>query len=165
MDVYDQELKLEAPPFQKVREDANDILQRLIRSMAEKNSLNGTLTIKIGLSLSKDSITTMVDGQVAGKKDVLIPNIEHNIGYSMKIEGKIRGEANFSDMELAYDEDTGEYVLKPIANTEQGSIFDDQFNPPEPLAIEQKTVEEVPDDNMAEDPEEWDYAEDLSDEF
>lgn len=39
----------------------------------------------------------------------------------------MKGGTKYDGMELVYDEVTGEYALKPIINTEQQTIFDDQY--------------------------------------
>ena len=45
----------------------------------------------------------------------------------MQIKNEVKGDTSNDGMELVWDEDKGEYVLKPVANTEQMTIFDADF--------------------------------------
>ena len=50
MTEYDQKAAIEGQSFTKMREDANRVLQKLLKNMVEKSTNEGTLTIKIDVS-------------------------------------------------------------------------------------------------------------------
>jgi hypothetical protein len=60
----------------------------------------------------------------------------------LKIENRCNGENSFEDYELVLDEELGEFVLRPIANTEQQSMFDDQYQ--EAMVDAPAMIEEMP---------------------
>ncbi len=45
----------------------------------------------------------------------------------MQIKNEAKGDRNCDGTELVWDEERGEYVLRPIANTDQMTIFDADF--------------------------------------
>lgn len=164
MKSYEQKLNIESSIFENMRANANDILQQLVRSMAEKNSLSGTMNIKINLELNPDTIPVFENGVHTGIKTVIMPRIDHQISYSMKIDGKAKGSSIFNDMEVTLDDEGIDYVLRPIANTEQASIFDDEYQDvadtePEPKYIESQNSQDEPEPAEDEFEEEDDFTE------
>ena len=164
MKSYEQKLNIESSIFENMRANANDILQQLVRSMAEKNSLSGTMNIKINLELNPDTIPVFENGVHTGIKTVIMPRIDHQISYSMKIDGKAKGSSIFNDMEVTLDDEGIDYVLRPIVNTEQASIFDDEYQDvtdtePEPKYIESQNSQDEPESAEDEFEEEDDFTE------
>lgn len=158
---YEQKLNIESTIFENMRANANDILQQLVRSMAEKNSLSGTMNIKINLELNPDTVPVFENGVHTGVKTVIMPRIDHQISYSMKIDGKAKGSSVFNDMEVTLDDKGIDYVLRPIVNTEQASIFDDDYQDSQDSPDDQRYIETT----AAQDPEEQEDEFEEEDEF
>lgn len=53
-------------------------------------------------------------------------SFKHKVTSTVQITDKKDGNMD-TEMELAFDEDSGEYVLQPVANTTQKSIFDSDY--------------------------------------
>lgn len=142
MEAYEQNLHINDSAFEKMRADADRVLQRLIKNMIEKDSMEGKVTITIDVSLTQEYILN-TDPNIEGEtRRVLTPKLSHKVGSVMQIKNEAKGDTNYDGMELVWDEDSGEYILKPIANTEQMTMFDADFrcvNDPE-----EETIEEQP---------------------
>lgn len=127
MGGYEQNLHISDNAFEKMRTDADMVLQYLIKNMIEKDSMDGKVTIAIDVTLTKEFIPNR-DPNIQGEtRMVLKPKFSHKIGSVMQIKNEAKGDTNYDGMELVWDEEAGEYVLKPIANTSQMSIFDADF--------------------------------------
>nr|DAE92158.1 MAG TPA: hypothetical protein [Myoviridae sp. ct5xZ3] len=120
-----KKMTLDSDIFDQLRTDANFVLQRLIGNMLEKESDEGTMTLKLEISFDNEFIPNYdknVDGET---REIHKPKFKHKITSSVQIKDEKSGNMD-SEMELVMDEN-GCYVLKPIANTEQRSLFDDDF--------------------------------------
>lgn len=141
MEAYEQNLHINDSAFEKMRADADRVLQRLIKNMIEKDSMEGKVTITIDVSLTQEYILN-TDPNIEGEtRRVLTPKLSHKVGSVMQIKNEAKGDTNYDGMELVWDEDSGEYILKPIANTEQMTMFDADFrcvNDPEEEPIEEQ---------------------------
>ena len=127
MDTYEQNLHINDSAFDSMRADTDIVLQRLIKNMVEKDSQEGKVTITIDVTLQQDFIPNR-DPKVEGEtRRVLMPIISHKVGSVMQIKNEAKGSKNYDGMELVWDDEKGEYVLKPIANTDQMTIFDAEF--------------------------------------
>lgn len=141
MEAYEQNLHINDSAFEKMRADADRVLQRLIKNMIEKDSMEGKVTITIDVSLTQEYILN-TDPNIEGEtRRVLTPKLSHKVGSVMQIKNEAKGDTNYDGMELVWDEDSGEYILKPIANTEQMTMFDADFrcvNDPEEEHFEEQ---------------------------
>lgn len=127
MEVYEQNLHINDGAFCGMRNDADRVLQRLIKNMIEKDSMDGKITITIDVALTQEFILNR-DPSIEGEtRRVLTPKFSHKVGSIMQIKNEAKGDINYDGMELVWDEEVGEYVLKPIANTEQMTMFDADF--------------------------------------
>lgn len=127
MEVYEQELHIADELFAGMREDADRVLQRLLKNMVEKDSLEGKVTIGIDVTLVQEFIPNR-DPSIEGEtRRILTPKFSHKVGSVMQIKNEAKGDRNCDGTELVWDEERGEYVLRPIANTEQMTIFDADF--------------------------------------
>lgn len=127
MKVYEQDLHIEGDSFVAMRTDADLILQKLIKNMCEKDAMKGSLTIKIDVELKTEYIANY-DPSIKGESRKSVkPEFTHKICSMMQIKGEAKGGTKYDGMEIVYDEKTGEYVLRPIVNTEQRSFFDADF--------------------------------------
>ena len=124
--MYVQTLHFGEDALQPVLTDADFTLQRLLRNMIAKNSMAGTLNIRIDIELIPDQIENY-DPAIAGNtRKILIPQLSHKIGSVMQIKDESKGSRKYDGYELVLDEERGEYVLKPL-DTAQQSIFDGDY--------------------------------------
>lgn len=127
MEAHWQSLHINDAVFENMREDADRVLQRLIKNMVEKDSLDGKITITVDVTLTQEYIPNMDPNFKGDTRRVLIPKLAHKVGSVMQIKNEAKGDVSCNGMELAWDDYGGEYVVKPIANTSQMSIFDTDF--------------------------------------
>lgn len=67
------------------------------------------------------------DPNVKGEsREISKPQFKHKVTSAVKISDEKSGNLN-NEMEMVMDEETGCYVLQPIANTQQRTIFDSDF--------------------------------------
>lgn len=127
MEELKQSLHISDDAFESMRIDADRVLQHLIKNMVEKDSNEGKVTISIDVSLRTEFVPN-TDPNIEGETRVVKkPMFSHKVGSVMQIKNEAKGGVNYDGMELVWDEDKKEYVLKPIANTDQMSIFDAEF--------------------------------------
>lgn len=127
MDAYQQELHIEDELLSGMRADANAVLQKLLQNMVEKDSMEGKLTISLEISLVPEWIPNndpLIEGNT---RRVLTPTFSHKVGSMMQIKKEAKGGKICDGYELVWDEERKEYVLRPIANTQQMTIFDTDF--------------------------------------
>ncbi len=149
MGEYEQNLHISDNAFEKMRADADIVLQHLIKNMIDKDSMDGKVTIAIDVTLTKEFIPNR-DPNIQGEtRMVLKPKFSHKIGSVMQIKNEAKGDTNYDGMELVWDEEVGEYVLKPIANTSQMSIFDADFRCVNDLDEADETCGDIEDELLA----------------
>lgn len=112
--------------FENMKHDMNFVLQRLLGNMIEKQSNEGSMTIKIDVTMVKEFIPNY-DPNIKGEsREISKPQFKHKVTSAVKITDEKGGNLN-NEMEMVMDEETGCYVLQPIANTQQRTIFDSDF--------------------------------------
>lgn len=182
MDKFMKALNFDSDTLGNAKRDANFVLQRLLGNMVEKGSTNGSLTLKIDVSFAQEYILNY-DPKIDGEsRKINKPSFKHKVTSTVQIKDEKVG-IMYTEMELAFDESSGEYVLQPVADTAQKSIFDSDFKdnmqpeekeePEEPKGIPQlpgPTGEEDDDDVIDADYTETDLdeqeeAEDVTDEI
>lgn len=121
-----KELRIEADTFEKLRRDANIVLQRALGTMKEKESMDGKVTISIDIKLVREYIPNY-DPNVEGEsREILKPKFDHKVTSAINIKNEEKGNVN-PEMAMVWDEDKQEYVLAYVNNTEQRSMFDSDF--------------------------------------
>lgn len=121
-----KELRLDGELFSQVRDDFNFVLQRLLGNMQEKGADSGALTLKLEIDFDTDRILNF-DPSVEGEtREINKPRFKHKITSTVQIKDEKGGNMD-TEMELVMDEETGYYVLQPVANTSQRTIFDNDF--------------------------------------
>ena len=119
-------LHLTDAAFEPVVADAEVTLQRLLRNMVDKESLFGSLTIKVDIELTPDTVPNF-DSLVRGDtRQVLIPKLSHKVSSVMQNKDETKGVSKYDDYELVLDEEAGVYVLRPIVSAQQ-SIFNSDY--------------------------------------
>lgn len=123
---FEKRLDFDSDTFEEMKKDMNFVLQRLIGNMQEKGTNEGSMTLKIDVTMEKEFIPNY-DPDIKGEtREVSKPQFKHKVTSDVKINDKKSGSFN-NEMELVMDEETGVFKLVPIANTAQRSIFDSDF--------------------------------------
>lgn len=123
---FEKRLDFDSDTFEEMKKDMNFVLQRLIGNMQEKGTNEGSMTLKIDVTMVKEFIPNY-DPDIKGEsREVSKPQFKHKVTSAVKINDEKSGSFN-NEMELVMDEDTGVFKLVPIANTAQRSIFDSDF--------------------------------------
>lgn len=123
---FEKKLDFDSDTFEDMKRDMTFVLQRLIGNMEEKGSNEGTMTLKIDITMIKEFIPNY-DPDIKGEtREVSKPQFKHKVTSAVKISDEKSGSLN-NEMECIFDKETGIYVMVPIANTQQRSIFDADF--------------------------------------
>lgn len=123
---FEKRLDFDSDTFEEMKRDMNFVLQRLIGNMQEKGTDEGSMTLRIDVTMVKEFIPNY-DPDIKGEtREISKPQFKHKVTSAVKINDEKSGSFN-NEMELVMDEDTGVFKLVPIANTVQRSIFDSDF--------------------------------------
>ncbi len=123
---FEKRLDFDSDTFEEMKRDMNFVLQRLIGNMQEKGTDEGSMTLRIDVTMVKEFIPNY-DPDIKGEtREISKPQFKHKVTSAVKINDEKSGSFN-NEMELVMDEDTGVFKLVPIANTAQRSIFDSDF--------------------------------------
>lgn len=126
MEDFAKKLNFESDTFADMKRDMDHVLQRLLATMWEKGSTEGSMALKIDVRLTTGFIPNY-DPSVEGESRMIhTPRFSHKVTSAVQIKDEKKGNMD-TEMELVFDEDSGEYVMKPVVNTEQRSIFDSDF--------------------------------------
>lgn len=115
----DLDLSLNGETFASLKKDFDTILERTIGNMTMKGAEDATITIKLGVSLQKTSVPAK--GSI---REVTKPTFKHDIASVMQVKDKMSGQLT-GNMELVWDDDLKQYVLRPIDDG-QTSLFDQE---------------------------------------
>lgn len=143
---YEKCLDFDSDTFNGMKKDMNFVLQRLIGNMREKDTDEGSMTLKIDVTMVKEFIPNY-DPSIKGEiREVNKPQFKHKVTSAVKINDEKSGNFD-NEMELVMDEDTGVFKLVPIANTAQRSIFDADFQQEkedESFAVDDENIPRLP---------------------
>jgi len=118
-----KELRIEAETFDEMRKNINIALQRMLKTMEEKNSMDGKIGVSIDIKLVQDFIPNY-DQKIEGDtREILKPKFEHKVTSTINIKNEEKGTTN-PEMAMIWDDEKMEYVLTHVNNTEQRSMFD-----------------------------------------
>lgn len=126
MEVFTNErsLHLQDETFSKLRDDADQVLQKLLANMAEKGSLEGKLTITVDVSFVQETVQNR-DANIEGETRVVYtPRFQHKVGSVLQIKNEQKGDMNCDGMEMYWNTENGEWMLRPITGRDQMSIHD-----------------------------------------
>ena len=119
---YIKRLDFDSDTFEAMKTDMNFILQRMIGSMIEKDSTEGSMTIKIDVNMVTEWIPNNNPDIEGETRMIRKPQFKHKCASTIKINDEKSGSFN-NEMELDMNEN-GCYYLKPVADTTQRTIFD-----------------------------------------
>ena len=118
-----QELVIEDSTFEEARQNFNRVLQRLCKNMIDSDSKEGSITLKIDVSLEREYIPNY-DPDIEGEsRRIEIPKFKHKVSSNITVKDELSGNKN-PEMQLVWDEERQMYVLAYISGTDQRTIFD-----------------------------------------
>lgn len=117
----DMILSLNADTFQNLKSDFDTILNRTIGNMTMKGADDATITLKLGVSLEKETVST-----TEGIKEVTKPTFKHDISSVMQVKDKMTGQFK-GEYGMVWDENEERWVLRKIDNG-QMDLFDYEGN-------------------------------------
>ncbi|WP_320972270.1 hypothetical protein [Enterocloster bolteae] len=121
-----KKLTMDSDTFEDLKRDMTFVLQRLLGNMLEKGSDEGSITMKMDISLTSESVPNCDPTGKEKFRTIQKPKFAHKISSVMKITDEKKGNLN-TEMELVFDEEVGEYYMRPVINTTQRSLFDDDY--------------------------------------
>ena len=114
----DMTLSLNSDTFASLKKDFDSILAQTLGNMEMKGAEDATITIKLTVSTTKQSVNAM--GVV---HNFTKPSFKHDISSVMQIKAKASGQFA-GDYAMVYDNEEG-WVLRKIVNG-QMSMFDEE---------------------------------------
>ena len=118
--AYIRELNFDCDTFSDAKESLNTVLQKLLGTMVGCGAKEGSITMKLDVGFRSETIQNY-DAEIdAPEREVYMPQFFHKITSS----GATHNETD----ELYYNADTGNYEMRPIVNTAQRSMFDDDMD-------------------------------------
>ena len=89
-----KELRIEAETFDKLRRDADIVLQRALGTMKEKESMDGKVTITIDIKLVPEFIPNY-DPAIQGEtRKILKPKFDNKVTSAINIKNEEKGSVN-----------------------------------------------------------------------
>lgn len=131
MEEYVRKLDFDCDTFSEMKRDMNFVMQRLLGNMMDSDTTEASMTLKIDIKLVQEWIPNYDPEADSESRKVSKPQFKHKVTSAIKINDVKFGNMN-NEMELVFDESTGIYEMRPIANTTQRSIFDSDFEMQEP---------------------------------
>ena len=118
-----QELVIEDVTFDEARMNFNRVLQRLFKNMVDSDSTDGSISLKIDVSLEREYIPNY-DPNIEGEsRRIQKPKFKHKVSSNITVKDELTGNKN-PEMQLVWDEGRQMYVLAYITGTDQRTIFD-----------------------------------------
>lgn len=118
-----QELVIEDVTFEEARMNFNRVLQRLFKNMIDSDSTDGSISLKIDVSLEREYIPNY-DPNIEGEsRQIQKPKFKHKVSSNITVKDELTGNKN-PEMQLVWDEERQMYVLAYITGTDQRTIFD-----------------------------------------
>lgn len=112
MSDFVNELNFDGDTFNDMKRDMNFILQRLLGNMQEKECQEGTLTLKLDVSLVREYVPNYNPNIPGESREIAKPKFSHKVTSQMKVEDMKKGNLD-TEMELFLNEETGEYEMRP----------------------------------------------------
>lgn len=115
------ELNLDSDAFGALKTDFNQILRRILSKMEKHESEEAKMNVEMKISLQKvDARDLSSNGNHT--REVLKPTFKHKVTSAISLKDEKSGFLG-GNYELVWDEDSGDYILRPIDDG-QYSLFD-----------------------------------------
>ena len=141
MKSYEQNLHITDQAFDSLRASADMMLQKLLKNLVQKGEDEGSLTIKIDVDLLRHEVDNFDPAIEGTKRQMISPKFSFKVSTAMQVKNEDKQNFNAEGLELVLDEVTGEYILRPVSNINQRSMFDADYREvvdPEPDPEEEK---------------------------
>lgn len=116
-----EEFTLNGDAFADLRNDFDGMLQKLLLMMDTNHSEDGAISIKVGIT----NVPTCVELGDDEAQEVSKPVITYKIEYTVPVKESKQG-ARDTGMQLVFDKETRQFVLKYMQNA-QRSLYDDDL--------------------------------------
>lgn len=126
MQDFVKKLDFDSDTFENIKKDMNFILQRLICNMQEKECSEGSITLKLDVEFSREYIPNFNPDVSGESRQMTKPKFTHKVTSQMQVKGEKKGSLD-TEMELFFNPATGQYELRPVADTSQKTIFDSDY--------------------------------------
>lgn len=150
-----QEITLDSETFEKARQNFDVLLQKLFQKMEQNNSDEGSITLKVDITMTDE----YVNDEDGNSHRISKPSLKHKVSTTVPVKDSFDGKKD-TGMELVYDEELKRYVLKYVSSGGQRSIFDPEYEDvingtarevtEGPALIEDKSICEEEDENVEE---------------
>lgn len=117
-----EEITLDSDTFSAIRETFDLLLQKLFKRMEQSKSDEGSITLKVDVTMQEDSAQDE-SGEI---RLIHKPVLKHKITTAVPIKDSLDGKKE-TGMDLVYDDDLKRYVLRYANVGGQRSIFDQDF--------------------------------------
>lgn len=111
--------KIEDETFDEVRDSLNGMLQNTVTTMMDKRNAEGSVTLKLSISLETDKI---IDPSTGSIRDVYVPKFVHTVSNVIQTKNSVGGQIDM-ERELYFDSKTGCWAMKDLGYEQVG--FDD----------------------------------------
>ena len=98
-----KELNFDGDTFNDMKRDMNFVLQRLLGNMQEKECQEGTLTLKLDVSLVREYVPNYNPNIPGESREIAKPKFSHKVTSQMKVEDMKKGNLD-TEMELFLNE-------------------------------------------------------------
>lgn len=104
-------LKIESEAFAPLRTDLNTILKRTLTNMEHKQSDTAEISVKLKIELAKMPIRD--DAFDDNLRYTVRPKFVHKVSSVLQVKDEESGSMS-GEYELVWDDEAGEYVMRPI---------------------------------------------------
>jgi len=119
----DHPLTLNSDAFNALKNDFNQMLRATLSSMEQKEAEEGTITVKLGISLLKDHVPDPTIVTYEAEREIIRPKFDHKVTATIQYKSEKTGTLS-GDYELVWDRAISEWVMRPITNG-QMNLFED----------------------------------------
>ncbi len=124
-------LTMESDAFNALKTDFNQVLRKTLSNMELKESEQAELTLKLKITLQKDTAPDFSETKYRAERDITRPMFTHKVSSVMQTKCEKSGVLS-GNYELVWDEVTCNYIIRPVCDG-QTSMFDNE--PSEPLYL------------------------------
>lgn len=110
---------IEDETFDDVRDALDGMLQNTISTMMAKKNSEGSVTLKLSITLDSDKIVDPTTGVI---RDVYVPKFSHTVSNVVQTKNSVGGQIDM-ERELYFDSKTGCWAMKDLGYEQVG--FDD----------------------------------------
>jgi hypothetical protein len=118
-----KELRITSEVFEDARNKFDGVLQKLFKTMLESRSDEGSITMKVDVSIKT---TEIPDSRTGKNREINVPFFGCKVSSTVALKNKEEAISS-PEMELIFDDESMSYKLTYISNTDQKTIWDDDL--------------------------------------